>query len=1719
MAETRLPPGVGSTPVSVTAATTGKYVDISKVPETMATMSEAAEHRRTEQLEAFEPYKTAGGYDLALALYKGIPEETVAEVFGIDAVKAASGTAKTLEQLRPYDVGEGFDISAALEANADSALLEQFFTPEAIADAGEVVEIKRDLEPYVTEDGYDLVAAVNAGITDEDLGKLFSADTLDMVHKSIELMEVLEPYKTGEGDNVSYDVEAALSAGITKDDLLLMFPLDSIATAQSIIDAKADLTEFYTDTGYDVIAAVGAGIPDETLSILFTPETVTSAHEAITARGELSQYKKDDGGYDIMGAIKDNVSDELLTQAFGGDVVTQAHNYLEAVDIVEPYKRDDGTVDLMNAVSNVPEETLLLLFSPTDISDARAALAEKQEFEDSHTLVGTFLAKDDQVWVSNDDLTGMTQKQKRDIVQHGLGVLDFQNAKEMFDKYQEWGIIESGAEYYGEQDGQPLYFTADQVREMDAAAREKYLAAMVDYEMGRRGMPVSYESYKALERNPALAVAMEAYYEAKKRGDELGVIVPTLSAFKSMADYPDLLQKYIEGSAAIKAEYHAPDLEGAGVIAQFWSGLHHNIETLNLPRPAEYLWKGAIDIVGMPLQLAEVVGSAAYDVSALPKAEGFTAQPGEAWDTLYGTGKGMVEWFGGMPKRVWNDPLGEGVYTATVLALPVKGGAGKFKSTYRATGLGPAVLSLVPGATSGVNIFRTLATKEGMLPRAVRQGNASIYTIKVPEGFSQLAHELDAVTADRVLMKEIFESGLSKSEQIARIRDVLNPETRTVFDSAMNLVDNMHKVEVPKSMYRDVNFGDVILMPESASGAVKNWFQNNSGEVHIAGSFADWVQTKGVDGMWNPLDLDISLKPGAKLSVNEVAKQLADVIRENSAETIRASGGKVEILRNGKWHDLVQAHKSGSLFERPYEWEGLLQPEIKIEGISFDPLGNQMIKRGEAVLAPRVGAERGLMGVESKTMSPELIFQERQIRRFKDVERFSKQAEILIDVLREQGKVELATKLEADLRVLRESPRGAPTPETPVRPEAYESEFLSLVDEIQQAAIERGTDITMELPNGQLTRFISPAGKTIVGTVFHAVEDVRPYVRGAKRGFVEAGWKIDEFGNVVKADRPVVFLSPDAAMSFMLQEGKITPHSGIIAVRTVMGDIGKGKPIEPAFRVVDWPQKPGSKKMVRVIEDELTLTENSKILPTEPTGLSMRPNAISEGLVGETVTYFPGMGTQGVPILWFATESAKSAGLRAPNVAQIRAMNLLAVKAAIGDLLHPHLATGIKTGAETGVSRGLVEFWRDTWKWREGTKVDAAKVVSEKVQQLNEIATENLRKSGERFETPEKYKEAFTKELEKVYEAETAKLVDGPAAQRIAEIGIEEFRDAHLVNLSSLSSKMAAVGLGGVEVQSLEDILDADLPTYEDVRPTYTIDLLDQDAPVGKPRAVSIKVAQEVDKIITDTEPVVIRDVPATFVTVSKSTKVLDEALGDFSIDMETDIVAPSMTMSSITMPDLDVTDPLEPTESIEVTGFEDVITEPTEFEETPPTTYEEVLEEPVERLSYEEEPPPTKKIIIPRDDEVKRMSEEEHVYPSGAVAWRQGLAWIIVTPPYTKLDMEWVDAPPEGVYRIDEGSPDETVVGPSVEFTVPVGLFDVTYSHGTLTYHKKSAEEFTDEEELEANLDSGDISDLVDNLTDTEVKLLLKRFGGNMPRKRSKSKMKSPNKGINVVR
>jgi hypothetical protein len=59
--------------------------------------------------------------------------------------------------------------------------------------------------------------------------------------------------------------------------------------------------------------------------------------------------------------------------------------------------------------------------------------------------------------------------------------------------------------------------------------------------------------------------------------------------------------------------------------------------------------------------------------------------------------------------------------------------------------------------------------------------------------------------------------------------------------------------------------------------------------------------------------------------------------------------------------------------------------------------------------------------------------------------------------------------------------------------------------------------------------------------------------------------------------------------------------------------------------------------------------EGTRFYPTKPTARSLREGSASEGTTGETLTYYTKTKIP-YPMLWFATEGAKKAGLEAPTL-------------------------------------------------------------------------------------------------------------------------------------------------------------------------------------------------------------------------------------------------------------------------------------------------------------------------------------------------------------------------------------------------------------------------------------------------------------------------------------
>lgn len=967
---------------------------------------------------------------------------------------------------------------------------------------------------------------------------------------------------------------------------------------------------------------------------------------------------------------------------------------------------------------------------------------------------------------------------------------------------------------------------------------------------------------------------------------------------------------------------------------------------------------------GVPVGLAQLaIGLVAGVGGSVVKGFGdlVEARPKSAGVQLANVPVGMADWaFAEAPNRIAQDPYSGVALLIGNLALPffVKGVVGGVGTAYRAG---------------------TTLAKGGILPRAFKTGGTDIFRVRVPEGFERLTSELDVIARDQAKVKAVFESGLSRPQQVGRVRELLNPETRVVYDNYLKLIDEASRFEVPQSMVRGVDFADIARMPERSAEAVKAWFEKNAKDVKVYGSFADWVQTKGIKGMWKPNDLDLNVMPKGKLTPESAATELAGIIRRTSGETVRARGGKVEIYREGEWIKVADIHFEGEFGKLPYEWSP--KKPVTIDGIPFERLGEQMFRRGEQIVNPGVGMARGLMGPEAA----------KRPWRLKDIYRFETEIQGIIGVLREQGKKGKAGEFQSLLAAVRQSPRGKPLPISAEKAAALQREFIELVDELQSAALVRGVDVSLGHRLGTLVRYIAPAGRLVKGTVYHATRDVRPYVRALREGRpIEVGKLITEAGRRAEAPSQL-FTSPDLAFDrlYDMFKGKIPDEAGVIAIRTIGGDVGKGRQIKPAFRV-EYDFVKG--EAYPVVLDELVLAEGARVYATSPTGLSLRKGSASQGLTGESLTYHP-RAKKPVAVLWLATERAQKAGLRAPSMAQSRALNLMAFKATLGDLLHPHLPKRVVVTTEARLKGGsLIEFYRDTYKWKGKPKVEINEMVAKESKALTDKAlkaVERRRAKGEKIETPEEYAKALAQELDKAAAKEILGVLSDKEIQRLfVEVTTDALRDTFVINLRGLTSAVATAGLGLAGTKTMSQLREADITAL----PT----LAAQIAPsLPKPRT----------RIQFEALPLT----PPTAVTSIKGVKPITPTV---------------TTLTGVT-----------PTTS--KTAIITTLTGITPMTPTTPTFGRFVTTKRIWPLTPPPPPPPRVRLLIPSPLPplrlVKARVKEKVGERLEPIAWRQGQllqrgklepVWHVIKPPFRgKKDVEhFVGELPEWVHDVKPG-------------------------------------------------------------------------------------------------
>jgi hypothetical protein len=319
----------------------------------------------------------------------------------------------------------------------------------------------------------------------------------------------------------------------------------------------------------------------------------------------------------------------------------------------------------------------------------------------------------------------------------------------------------------------------------------------------------------------------------------------------------------------------------------------------------------------------------------------------------------------------------------------------------------------------------------------------------------------------------------------------------------------------------------------------------------------------------------------------------------------------------------------------------------------------------------------------------------------------------------------------------------------------------------------------------------------MVGTIYHVLQDYRPYIEAvAKYGEVVAGKMLVE-GKLVNAPRDQIFYSLDAARNFWRGTGggnKPAPYAAVIALHTVPGDIGAGGILSGAFRT--WKPKGIAKP---VVEDEITLNHGGKMKPTAPTADSLRKGSVSRGLTGETRSYDPKTQTD-MPILHFNTEGATRAGLGAPTPTAIKVMTMMAIKRALNDLLHPHFNLDIKFSVEPGVTGGsFIEFYKDPYKWVKASKEKITAEVTKETSKLEAEAVKNLQDKGIVSDktSPAEFDQAVTTETSRIINEQVNKMMDtATKMNKVAKSSYDRFEKAYIINLADITAAYTTGVLG-----------------------------------------------------------------------------------------------------------------------------------------------------------------------------------------------------------------------------------------------------------------------------------------------------------------------------------
>ena len=610
----------------------------------------------------------------------------------------------------------------------------------------------------------------------------------------------------------------------------------------------------------------------------------------------------------------------------------------------------------------------------------------------------------------------------------------------------------------------------------------------------------------------------------------------------------------------------------------------------------------------------------------------------------------------------------------------------------------PILPTIIRTGKTGVQFLKTVTSEGGIVPRALTTGYNDLWPVRVPPDYFGGLTEGSRASLRAI----VYDPKMSHSTKIAKVAEMLEPiNTRPAFLDAVKLAEDLSTYKVSESQLQtptDALMAVKGMTPQAAQKLIEWAIQNP--DFQFKGSVADFLQNVPL----LPKDIDGGIVGTGNKAIDRAR---AAVVKQQIERIVGPNIG-VDVSYPGKFPPL------------PYGWEDMVPPPIEVGGVKFQSLGEQFLRRLQNITAPGVEEARGLMGPDVTTLG-QFDFPEGKVGthegRVKDFAKFVAETQTAIDYLKivDAPRATRLQQLLDNFNHYRElTAAGEVKTTTPEIRQRSNKAFIELVEELQYLTLVHGKEMMLVDPNtgGVLSKIVSPAGEVVPGTVFFASRDLQTDIEMLR---TRGEWQPTE---------NVVFFSPEAAFDFLINRttGELGPHAGIIAVRTVPAvDVGPGKSISGPFRYEYIDGKP-------VVYNELT--SRSSFYATKPNVRSLSSDSISEGITGESVTYYSRTATS-VPILWTATDAARAKGLGAPSAAETSTLNNMAIKAALADLLHPHINKITTSEVPSQIRTGLLEFYRDTYAWKEASPGEVAEVVRAKTLETQDQAITNLKSRGE----------------------------------------------------------------------------------------------------------------------------------------------------------------------------------------------------------------------------------------------------------------------------------------------------------------------------------------------------------------------------------------------------